>query len=112
PADERLELRIGASLGDIVIDGTDLHGDGVNLAARLQALADAGGLCISGPLHEQVKNQWACRFEDRGVHSVKNFPEPVPVYSLSPKAIAALPCESALTGSPAAPAQGSAADRK
>jgi adenylate cyclase len=79
PAQRRMEFRIGINLGDVMVDGEQIYGDGVNIAARLQALADAGGICISGTVHEHVKNKLALRYEDLGEQQVKNIAEAVRV---------------------------------
>ncbi len=80
PAHRRMEFRIGINLGDVMVDGEQIYGDGVNIAARLQALADAGGICISGTVHEHVKNKLALNYEDLGEQVVKNIAEPVRVW--------------------------------
>src|SRR5215510_4510539 len=80
PANRRMELRIGINLGDVMVDGEEIYGDGVNIAARLQGLADASGICISGTVHEHVKNKLALRYEDLGAQVVKNIAEPVRVW--------------------------------
>src|SRR5712691_1272474 len=80
PAHRRMEFRIGINLGDVMVDGEQIYGDGVNIAARLQALADAGGICISGTVHEHVKNKLALSYEDLGEQVVKNIAEPVRVW--------------------------------
>jgi adenylate cyclase len=80
PADRRIEFRIGINLGDIIIDEGDIYGDGVNVAARLEALAEPGGICLSGAAHEQVRDKLDLAFEDRGEQGVKNIARPVRVY--------------------------------
>jgi len=78
--DHRIEFRIGINLGDIIIDGDDIHGDGVNVAARMEGLAEPGGFCISGKVYEEIRNKLSIPFEDLGKQDVKNIPEPVAVY--------------------------------
>jgi len=78
-----LDFRMGVNLGDIIDDGKDIHGEGVNVAARIEALADSGGINISGSVYEQVRNRIETTFEDRGEQSVKNVSAPVRVYSIS-----------------------------
>src|SRR2546428_11515834 len=80
PANRRMEFRIGINLGDVMVDGEQIYGDGVNIAARLEALADVGGIYISGTLYDQVKNKLALRYEGLGEQEVKNIAEPVRVY--------------------------------
>jgi adenylate cyclase len=80
PAHRRMEFRIGVNLGDIVVDGERIYGDGVNIAARLESLAEGGGICISGSVYEQVKTKLALGYEDMGAQAVKNIAEPVRVY--------------------------------
>jgi adenylate cyclase len=75
-----IQYRVGINLGDIVIDGDDILGDGVNIAARLESLAEPGGICISRPVHTQIKGKLDLNFEDLGEKEVKNIPEPVAVY--------------------------------
>src|SRR5713101_8233192 len=82
PAQHRMEFRIGINLGDVMVDGEQIYGDGVNIAARVQALADAGGICISGTVHEHVKNKLALSYEDLGEQAVKNIAEPVRVWRI------------------------------
>jgi adenylate cyclase len=82
PVHRRMEFRIGINLGDVMVDGDQIYGDGVNIAARLQALADAGGVCISGTVYEQVKNKLGLRYEDLGEQMVKNIAEPVRVWRI------------------------------
>jgi adenylate cyclase len=78
--DRRIRYRIGINLGDIVIDGDDILGDGVNIAARLEALAEPGGICVSRPVHTQVEGKVDLSFEDLGEQKVKNIPKPVRVF--------------------------------
>ena len=84
PAAEALVFRIGVNLGDVVIDGDDIHGDGVNVAARLESIADPGGACISGSVFEQVDRRFEVRWEDLGQRALKNIARPVRVYRLAP----------------------------
>jgi adenylate cyclase len=81
-----LTMRLGINLGDIIIEGDDIYGDGVNLAARLEGLAEPGGICLSASVHEQVRHKLDFGFEDLGEQSVKNIAEPVRVYRVVPKA--------------------------
>src|SRR5262249_48735250 len=78
--DRRVHLRIGVNLGDLVVDGGDLYGDGVIVAVRLQSIADPGGICISGSVHEQVGNKLPLSVEDLGLCEVKNIAKPVQVF--------------------------------
>lgn len=78
--DERIRLRIGISLGDVMVNGSDIFGNGVNVAARLQALAAPGDICISGNVHEHVANAIAVDFDDLGPQQVKNIARPVPTF--------------------------------
>lgn len=80
---DKMPYRIGLNLGDVIIDGDDIFGEGVNVAARLEAMAPVGGICISGPLFDQVKNKFPMAFDFLGNKTVKNIAEPVAVYSLS-----------------------------
>jgi TolB-like protein/class 3 adenylate cyclase len=80
PEDRRMRLRIGVNLGDVIVEGDNLLGDGVNIAARLETLADAGGICLSRPVFDQVKKQLDLGYEDLGEHEVKNIAEPVRIY--------------------------------
>jgi adenylate cyclase len=79
-AEERIELRIGINLGDVIVEGDDLYGDGVNIAARIEALADAGGVFVSNTVHDQVRDRLPFVFEDLGEQQVKNIARPVRVY--------------------------------
>jgi adenylate cyclase len=78
--DNRIELRIGINLGDVIVEGDDLYGDGVNIAARIEALADAGGVFVSNTVHDQVRDRLPFLFEDLGEQQVKNITRPVRVY--------------------------------
>lgn len=80
PTSDRIEFRIGINLGDIIIDGDDIQGDGVNVAARLEGIAPAGGICISGGVYEQIRDRVALNFEDMGDQSVKNMNRPIRVW--------------------------------
>ena len=85
PADRRLEFRVGVHVGDVVVQGGDLLGDGVNIAARLQSLAEPGGVCVSGSAYEHVRRLLpSLRFADLGPQGVKNIDEPVRAYALPP----------------------------
>jgi adenylate cyclase len=79
-ADSRIELRIGINLGDVIVEGDDIYGDGVNIAARIEALADAGGVFVSNTVHDQVRDRLPFLFEDLGEQQVKNIARPVRVY--------------------------------
>jgi adenylate cyclase len=80
PVEQRMDFRIGVNLGDVIIEGDDIHGDGVNVAARLEALADPGGICISGDVHRQCRGKVEVTFEDLGEQEVKNIQEPVQAF--------------------------------
>jgi adenylate cyclase len=79
-ADNRIELRIGINLGDVIVEGDDLYGDGVNIAARIEALADAGGVLVSNTVHDHVRDRLPFTFKDLGEQRVKNIARPVRVY--------------------------------
>jgi len=80
PEIRRMEFRIGINLGDVIEEGETLYGDGVNIAARLESLAEAGGICISGSAFEQIENKLPLRYDYLGEHEVKNIAKPVRVY--------------------------------
>jgi adenylate cyclase len=80
PVDRRIEFRIGINLGDIIIDEGDIYGDGVSVAARLEPLAEPGGICLSAAAHEQARDKLDLAFEDLGEQSLKNIARPVRVY--------------------------------
>jgi adenylate cyclase len=89
PEDRRMLFRIGVNLGDVIEEADRIYGDGVNIAARLEGLAEAGGICISGSAHEQIENKLALGYEYLGEHTVKNITKPVKVYRvpMGPKAV-------------------------
>jgi adenylate cyclase len=91
PEDRRIVFRFGINLGDVIVEPNDIHGDGVNVAARLEGLAEPGGVCISGTAHDQVRDRLPYVFTEKGEQTVKNIARPVRVYSLGANAIAALP---------------------
>jgi len=91
PEDRRIVFRIGINLGDVIVEPDDIHGDGVNVAARLEGLAEPGGVCISGTAHDQVRDRLPYVFTEKGEQTVKNIARPVRVYSLGANAIAARP---------------------
>jgi adenylate cyclase len=80
PTDKRIELRVGINLGDIIIDGDDLYGDGVNIAARLEGLAEPGGICISRTVLDHARGKVSFDIEDWGTRALKNIAQPVHVY--------------------------------
>jgi adenylate cyclase len=80
PAEKRIEFRVGINLGDVIAEGEDIFGDGVNVAARLEALAEPGGICISRVVRDQVRDRLYYTFEDLGEQQVKNIARPVRVY--------------------------------
>ncbi|MBV9152610.1 MAG: tetratricopeptide repeat protein [Alphaproteobacteria bacterium] len=89
--EERISLRIGVNLGDVIAEPEDIYGDGVNIAARLEALAEPDGICVSQTVYEQVRDKLPYPFEDLGYQSVKNIERPVHTFALRPEAIASLP---------------------
>ena len=82
PEDRRIVYRIGINIGDVIVEDDDLYGDGVNVAARLEALAEPGGICISGDAYRQVRNKLDIDFKDQGEQRLKNIAEPVSVYAI------------------------------
>jgi adenylate cyclase len=81
-AERRIEFRIGINLGDIIKDRGDIHGDGVNVAARLEALAEPGGICVSRVVRDQVRDKLDFGFDDRGEQQVKNIARPVRIFDV------------------------------
>jgi adenylate cyclase len=80
PEDRRMQFRVGINLGDIIMRGSDILGDGVNIAARLEALATPGGVCVSAKVYDDVAHKLDLRFEDIGPQQVKNIPRPIRAY--------------------------------
>jgi len=80
PQHRRMEFRIGINLGDVMVEGEQIYGDGVNIAARMEGLAEGGGICISGTVFDQVKGKVSVNFEDLGPQQVKNIAEPIRAY--------------------------------
>src|SRR5712671_6410134 len=89
--ERRLRFRIGVNLGDVIADGGDIYGDGVNIAARLEALAAPGSVCISGTVRDHIGDRLPYSFEDMGEQSVKNIARPVRAYALRSNNPAFLP---------------------
>jgi len=111
--DRRIVLRIGINLGDVIVEGADLYGDGINVAARLEELADAGGIVVSGATYDQIKNKIGKNFEDLGSRTLKNIAESVRLYRLvgssAPAAAGATTDKPAIAVLPFANMSGSAA---
>src|SRR6266540_2346991 len=82
PADKRVEFRMGINLGKIVVEGDQIHGDGINIAVRLEGLAEAGGIYISEIVHEQVRNRLPLQYEYVGERTLKNIEKPVRVWQV------------------------------
>jgi adenylate cyclase len=84
PADQRIEFRIGINLGDVIVEDGDIYGDGVNIAARLEALTEPGGICVSRVVHDQVRDKLDLVLDDLGEQSLKNIARPVRVFRIRP----------------------------
>ncbi len=82
PEDRRIHLRIGINIGDIIVEGDDIYGDGVNIAARLENLAESGGICVRRNVRNQVRDKLDLDYEDRGEIKVKNIARPIRVFSV------------------------------
>jgi len=95
PENRRMEFRIGINLGDVIEEGDSIYGDGVNIAARLEGLAEAGGICISESAYQQIENKLPLRYDYLGEHEVKNITKPVRVYraQIESEAVAQKPLE-------------------
>ncbi len=91
PPNRRMEFRIGVNLGDVMVDGEQIYGDGVNVAARLESLADPGGICVSGKVHDEIRSKLPLSYGDLGAQTVKNIAEPLRVYRVLPEAGVAEP---------------------
>src|SRR5260370_23055896 len=83
PDAQRMRFRIGVNLGDVMVDGADIYGDGVNIAARLQEIAEPGGVVVSGPVYDQVHNKLSLGFDSLGQQQVKNVVAPVTSYRVT-----------------------------
>jgi TolB-like protein/class 3 adenylate cyclase/cytochrome c-type biogenesis protein CcmH/NrfG len=103
PEDRRIALRIGVHLGDVMVEGDDLYGDGVNVAARLEGLAEPGGVCISQQAFDQVETKLDLAYEDLGEQRVKNIARPVRAYRVRPEGAAPPEPETAKRRGPSAP---------
>ena len=84
PGDRHIRLRIGINLGDVIIEGSDLYGDGVNVAARLESLGEPGDILVSGSVFDQVKRKVEAGYDDLGPKELKNIAEPVRAYRVRP----------------------------
>jgi adenylate cyclase len=83
PTDKRMLFRIGIHLGDVIVEGDDIHGDGVNIASRIEGLAEPGGICLSDMVHAGVRNKLSLTYDDLGVQSLKNIADPIQVFGVS-----------------------------
>jgi adenylate cyclase len=90
----QMQFRIGINVGDVVVAGERLYGDGVNIAARLESLAEPGGICISGTVYDQIENKLPLQYEDLGAQRVKNIAKPVRAYRVHRAPQASAPPES------------------
>jgi TolB-like protein/class 3 adenylate cyclase len=86
PTERRMEFRVGVHLGDVMVEGERIYGDGLNIAARLEALAEPGGICVSGTVHEQVRSKLGLAYRDLGEQAFHNIPEPVHAYGIRTEA--------------------------
>src|SRR5271154_4129680 len=98
PPARQVRFRIGINLGDVMVQGVDLMGDGVNVAARLQTAAEPGGICISGSVHDQIRNKLSLSFLSLGEKNFKNIQQPVRTFSISDAEGGALPATKPDTG--------------
>src|SRR5215472_2948611 len=107
PAERRIDFHMGINVGDIIIEDGDVFGDGVNIAGRLEALAEPGGICLSAAAHEQVRDRLDIAFDDLGEQQVKNITRPVRTYAValgaSPRATLPVGAPLALPDKPSAP---------
>jgi adenylate cyclase len=101
PEDRRIVLRIGINLGDVMIEGSDLYGDGINIAARLEAVAEPGGILISGTVYDYIRNKVNAGFEDLGPQSLKNISEPIRAYRVTGIPAVAVPKTKSAAAKPA-----------
>ena len=100
PESRHIVLRVGVNLGDVIVEGSDLYGDGVNIAARLESIAEPGGIVVSGTAFEHVKNKVDCDFEDVGTQTLKNIAESVRVYRVTGTPRVAVPTSKTATDKP------------
>src|SRR6267378_2495661 len=105
PDDMRITFRVGVNLGDVIVGDDDIYGDGVNIAARLEALAEPGGICISRVVRDQVRDKLTYAFEDMGEQSVKNIARPVRAYAMNAAAVASTPLVATAAQPSAAPSR-------
>jgi adenylate cyclase len=89
--EKRIAFRIGINLGDVIAEGGDIYGDGVNVAARLEALAEPGGICISSTVWDHIRDKLPYAFKDMGEQNVKNIARPVRVFAMDAGAVGSLP---------------------
>src|SRR5205814_3810286 len=98
PEEQRIVFRVGINLGDVIVEDGDIHGDGVNVAARLEGIAEPGGICLSGTVRDHIGDRLDLTFDDMGEQALKNIARPVRVYRVR------LASEAAPIPTPAAPA--------
>jgi TolB-like protein/class 3 adenylate cyclase len=103
PDESRIRFRIGVNLGDVIVEEHDIFGDGVNVAARLEALAEPGGICISRVVRDQIRDKLPYAFEDMGEQQVKNIARPMRVYAWRSEATAGVPTTSVSSATPSPP---------
>src|SRR6266851_5131794 len=101
--ERRLRFRIGVNLGDVIADGGDIYGDGVNIAARLEGLAAPGSVCVSGTVRDHIGDRLPYAFEDMGEQNVKNIARPVRVYALRPEGVPGMPTASVSSSASSSP---------
>jgi TolB-like protein len=100
PDERRIVLRIGINLGDVLVEGDDLYGDGINVAARLEAIADAGGIFVARAVYDQVRRKLDIAFDDLGARTLKNIADPVTVYRVRPAGSAPMLAPAPTTSKP------------
>jgi adenylate cyclase len=101
--EQRQRFRIGVNLGDVIVDGGDIYGDGVNIAVRVEGLAAPGGICVSGTVRDHIGERLPYAFEDMGERRVKNIARPIRVYALRPEGIAGMPTASLSSSTSSSP---------
>ena len=100
PPDRRMEFRVGINLGEIIFEGDDIYGTGVNVAARLESMAEPGGICISGTVHDQIQSIMGLTYRDMGERKVKNIEQPVRSFSVQPGSVDDPPAAAPAPGGP------------